>query len=79
MLRALLTRTRHRMLCRDEYGHRCLLNVVPRPEGQGVRLRTALGDLYLSPLEVGQMRRHLAEAVLESETTPTPNATGGAA
>ena len=77
MIRNLLTRARHWMLCRDEYGHRCLLKILPRPEGSGVLLRTTGGDLYLTPLEVGQLRRHLAEVVVESETTPV--ATGRAA
>jgi len=72
MLRTLRARpTRYRVRCRDDRGRRGLLWTVPRPDGAGVLPRSALGDLLLSPLEVGRLRTLLAEAVLASETTDT--------
>ncbi|MEO6083850.1 MAG: hypothetical protein ABIQ18_12185 [Umezawaea sp.] len=67
MIRDLLTRA-HRVLCRTEHGNRSTIDIRPRPDGKGVRLRCE-GGLLLTPLEVGRLRAALREAVLASEST----------
>ncbi|MFE2755678.1 hypothetical protein ACFXGA_27125 [Actinosynnema sp. NPDC059335] len=57
---------RTRVACRDEYGHRGVIIPVPRSGGCGVELRTPLGTLVLTPLEVGHLREGLREKLLES-------------
>lgn len=55
--------------CRDEYGFRCAITIASRPDGAGLRLRSVLGDLYLTPLRVGRIRHLLAEVIQECEHT----------
>ncbi|MBW4722390.1 hypothetical protein [Saccharothrix obliqua] len=57
---------RTKVACRDEYGYRGVIIPVPRSGGCGVELRTPLGVLILSPLEVGRLRAGLQAALFES-------------
>ena len=54
------------MACRDEYGHRGVIIPVPRSGNCGVELRTPLGRLVLTALEVGHLREGLREKLIES-------------
>lgn len=68
---------RRRVPCRDTHGHRSAIIPVPRPEGQGVRIRTEAADYLLTPLEAGHLRDALRQALLDSETTTAASETTG--
>lgn len=67
-------RSRTAVACRDEYGHRGVIIPVPRSGLCGVVLKTPLGTLALTPLEVGQLRAALRDKLLESENLASSSA-----
>lgn len=56
--------------CHDEFGFHCAISIASRPDGAGLRLRSVLGDLYLTPLRVGRIRHLLAKVIRECEHAP---------
>lgn len=64
--RARRTTRRSRVACRDEYGHRGVIIPMPRSGDCGVELRTPLGKLILSALEVGHLRAGLRDTLIKS-------------